>query len=63
MNPLDSLGTEGALSLFILQPLIRVADKGQENLSDTSFVDQPLLLKLVSILVKSHLKCKYPCLK
>jgi len=31
MSPLDSWGLEGTLFLRMLQPLIRVADKGQEN--------------------------------
>jgi hypothetical protein len=31
MSPLDSSGLEGTLFLRMLQPLIRVADKGQEN--------------------------------
>jgi hypothetical protein len=34
MSPLDLLGTEGTLFLHMLQPFVRVANKGQENLSN-----------------------------
>jgi hypothetical protein len=34
MSPLDLLGTEGTLFLYMLQPFVRVVNKGQENLSN-----------------------------
>jgi hypothetical protein len=35
----DFLGLEGTLFLRMLQPLIRVADRGQENFSNITYLE------------------------